>query len=53
MARVDQVLVRLSTDETAMLGRLSEASGLARTDIIRQLIRREHERRFGKGKGKR
>ena len=53
MRRENQVLVKLDDKELAMLERVSKESGLARADVIRQLIR-EHERRFGKrtSKGK-
>jgi hypothetical protein len=44
--RSEQVMVRMTPSEVEMLGELAEADGLYRTDVIRLLIRREHERRF-------
>ncbi len=43
-------MVRMAATEVGMLTELAEADGLYRTDVIRMLIRREHERRFGRGK---
>lgn len=44
--RSEQVMVRMMPSEVAMLAELAQADGLYRTDVIRQLIRREHEKRF-------
>lgn len=40
-------MTRMAPSEVAMLEELAQADGLYRTDVIRLLIRREHEKRFG------
>ena len=48
--RSEQVMVRMTPAEVRMLEELAEADGVYRTDVIRLLVRREHAKRFGKGK---
>jgi hypothetical protein len=43
----DAFFVRMGETETRMLLELSERSGLSRSDVVRQLIRREHAQVFG------
>ena len=45
-------MTRMTPSEVQMLEQIAEADGLYRTDVIRLLIRREHEKRFGKPKHK-
>lgn len=35
-------MIRMGATEASMLRELAEKSGLTRTDVVRQLIRREH-----------
>lgn len=37
----------MSEAELAMIDRLAERDGLARSQLLRTLVRREHEARFG------
>lgn len=39
--------VRMGVTETRMLLELSDKTGLSRSDVVRQLIRREHAQVFG------
>lgn len=39
--------VRMGATETRMLLELSDKTGLSRSDVVRQLIRREHAQVFG------
>jgi len=39
--------VRMTDGEIAMLRALAESDGLSGSDVVRQLIRREHRTRFG------
>ena len=43
----ERVNLRVSGAELSMLHDLSEASGLSMSDVLRQLLRREHADRFG------
>jgi hypothetical protein len=40
--------MRLTDQEVRMLNELSEDAGLSQSDILRQFIRKEHARIFGK-----
>ena len=44
----ERMAVRLSPSEAAMLHELAEADGEAGSTVVRQLIRRAHEERFGR-----
>lgn len=46
-AKTEMFMVRMSATERNMLNELADADGLAGADVVRLLIRREHERRFG------
>jgi hypothetical protein len=43
----DSFLLRMSPTETRMLLELAEKTGLSKSDIVRQLVRREHAETFG------
>jgi ribosomal 50S subunit-associated protein YjgA (DUF615 family) len=45
--RTEQFGLRITSTEAAMLYQLVEKSGLSAADIVRQLIRREYEEKFG------
>lgn len=45
--RTDRLHVLISTDERKMLEELAEEGGVTESDIVRQLVRREHAARFG------
>lgn len=45
---LDSVInMRISTSELEMLDRLASEEGLPMTTMLRQLVRREHARRYG------
>lgn len=44
--RSEQVMIRMTPSEVAMLEQVANADGVYRTDVIRQLVRREHAKRF-------
>lgn len=46
--RTERINVRVSKREITMLNELAEKAGLSSADIVRTLIRREHEATFGK-----
>lgn len=52
MDRDRAVTVRMTDTERTLLGELAEAYGLSISDVVRQLIRKDHETRFGAGKKK-
>jgi len=39
--------ILVTTDERRMLGALAERQGLSESDVVRQLLRREHAAVFG------
>jgi hypothetical protein len=45
-------MVRMGASEKQMLNVLADADGLAAADVVRLLVRREYERRFGSGPSK-
>ena len=45
-------MIRMTPSEVKMLEQLAEADGIYRTDVLRLLIRRAHEKRFGKPSAK-
>lgn len=45
--KTDSFLLRMSPTETRMLLELSEKIGLTKSDVVRQLVRREHAEVFG------
>jgi hypothetical protein len=51
--KTDSFLLRMGATETRMLLELSDRIGLTKSDVIRQLIRREHEQVFGEAPAKR
>ncbi len=51
--RSERLNLRASPTEVRMLEELSEASGLAMSDIVRQLVRQEHEAMFEQRSGAR
>lgn len=52
-ARDYMLRVRMTEDERQMLEALAEKSGLTASDIVRQLVRREHAATFGEKPAKR
>ncbi len=46
------VTLRMTTQERAMLARLAEEDGLSASDVLRQLLRREHAKRTAAAKKK-
>ncbi len=46
--RSQRITIRVSPRELSMLNELAEKAGLSSADIVRTLIRREHETAFGK-----
>ncbi|HMI89303.1 MAG TPA: hypothetical protein VK550_34735 [Polyangiaceae bacterium] len=40
-------MVRMAPSELAMLHEMAEADGLSAADVVRTLVRREHQKRFG------
>ncbi len=49
----ERLNVRIQPSEVEMLRQLSEVSGLTMSTYVRQLIRREHARQFGRPAPKR
>ncbi len=45
--KTEAFLLRMGATETRMLRELSEKTGLARADVVRQPFRREHAQLFG------
>jgi hypothetical protein len=45
--KTDSFLMRMAPTETRMLLELSEKVGLNKSDVIRQLVRREHAKIIG------
>jgi uncharacterized protein (DUF1778 family) len=48
--REKAVTIRMSEDEAAMLRAVAEAKGLSISDVIRQYVRREHDKLVQRGK---
>ena len=48
-----QLKIMVSEDERQMLDDLAEQLGLSVSDVVRQLVRREHEEKIAKPKKKR
>ena len=46
--RNEQVSLRMSTHETAILKALAALDGISQSDVLRLLLRREWTNRFGK-----
>jgi hypothetical protein len=45
--QTERTAMRFTPTEARMLDELSERTGLSKTDVVRQAIRREHAERFG------
>ena len=45
--RTEQFILRIAPSERAMLDRLAEADGLSAADVVRVLVKRAHDERFG------
>lgn len=45
--QTERIAIRLTPTEARMLEELSERTGLNKTDMVRQAIRREHAERIG------
>ena len=52
-AKTEKFLFKMGDTEARMLGELSEKTGLTKSDVLRQLIRKEHTQVIGEGPGKR
>ena len=50
--RIQRIAVRVTPTEADMLRRLADEDGLSISDVLRQLVRREHANRYGKHKPK-
>jgi hypothetical protein len=48
-AKTERFLFKMGDTEARMLGELSEKTGLTKSDVLRQLIRKEHESVFAEG----
>jgi predicted transcriptional regulator len=49
-SRSSAVTIRMSDEEVAMLKAIAEAKGLSVSDVLRQYVRREHEKLAKQGK---
>jgi hypothetical protein len=45
LERTAMVTLRMTPEERAMLARLADEDGLSASDVLRQLLRREHAKR--------
>jgi hypothetical protein len=47
----ERFMIRMARDERKMLAELAELDGVSEANVVRQLLRRAHAERLGKGAG--